>query len=395
MTTTAPPDEAVDTTAERPKRRTASLWGWVLVAVLVIAVALAASQLAATGPGARGALDPESRSDTGALALAELLRDQGVEVEVVRSRAAAAAARDEDSTRALTNPYTLSDEALADLLAPADRVVLLSTGTHLLSELAIGENASGSAAPRLAACAVPAFAEVGDIRPDRLFAPADGVTGCFADGDAAAVLVDDRDGHRAVVEGVKLFSNATLAEDGNAALGLALLGQTARVVWYVPSYEDTDIQGATPDTLGTLTPDWVTPAILLLLTAGLAVAVARGRRFGPLVAETLPVTVRASETMHGRARLTARAADAPHAAEALREGTRRRLARRLGLAVHASADEVADAAADRLRIPRGTLQSLLAGPPPTDDAALVTLARRLDELETAVETSAQTPRSDA
>ncbi|OSO98583.1 DUF4350 domain-containing protein [Microbacterium sp. LEMMJ01] len=395
MTTTAPPDEAVDTTAERPKRRTASLWGWVLVAVLVIAVALAASQLAATGPGARGALDPESRSDTGALALAELLRDQGVEVEVVRSRAAAAAALDEDSTLALTNPYTLSDEALADLLAPADRVVFLSTGTHLLSELAIGENASGSAAPRPAACAVPAFAEVGDIRPDRLFAPADGVTGCFADGDAAAVLVDDRDGHRAVVEGVKLFSNATLAEDGNAALGLALLGQTARVVWYVPSYEDTDIQGATPDTLGTLTPDWVTPAILLLLTAGLAVAVARGRRFGPLVAETLPVTVRASETMHGRARLTARAADAPHATEALREGTRRRLARRLGLAVHASADEVADAAADRLRIPRGTLQSLLAGPPPTDDAALVTLARRLDELETAVETSAQTPRSDA
>ncbi|MDN8848891.1 DUF4350 domain-containing protein, partial [Staphylococcus aureus] len=79
-------------------------WGWVLVAVLVIAVALAASQLAATGPGARGALDPESRSDTGALALAELLRDQGVEVEVVRSRAAAAAALDEDSTLALTNP---------------------------------------------------------------------------------------------------------------------------------------------------------------------------------------------------------------------------------------------------------------------------------------------------
>ncbi len=101
------------------------------------------------------------------------------------------------------------------------------------------------------------------------------------------------------------------------------------------------------------------------------------------------MTVRASETMHGRARLTARAADAPHAADALREGTRRRLARRLGLAVHADADEIADAAADRLRIPRGTLQSLLSGPPPTDDAALVALARRLDELETAVETSAQ------
>lgn len=392
MTTTAP-DLAAGGTAERPRRRTASVLGWLLVAALVIAVALAASQLAASGPGARGTLDPESRSGTGALALAEILRDQGVEVEVVRSRAAAVAALDADSTLVLTNPYTLSDDALADLLAPADRVVFLSTGTHLLSELAIGENASGPASPRSAGCAMPAFAEVGDIRPDRLFTPADGVAGCFGEDGAAAVLVDERNGYRAVVEGVKLFSNAALAEDGNAALALALLGQTDRVVWYVPSFEDTDIETSSPDTLGTLTPEWVTPAILLLLTAGLAVAVARGRRFGPLVAETLPVTVRASETMHGRARLTARAADTPHAAEALREGTRRRLARRLGLAVHADADEIADAAADRLRIPRGTLQSLLAGPPPGDDAALVALARRLDELETAVETSTQSPGS--
>ncbi|WP_101846483.1 DUF4350 domain-containing protein [Zhihengliuella sp. ISTPL4] len=394
MTTIAPTDLPVDT-AEPPRRRTAPLLGWLLVAALVIAVALAASQLAASGPAARGTLDPESRSGTGALALAELLRDQGVDVEVVRSRAAAAAALDEDSTLALTNPYTLTDEALADLLAPADRVVFLSTGTHLLAELAIGENAQGPAISRAADCPVPAFAEVGEIRPDRLFSPAPGVTACFGDGEAGAVLVDERHGHRTVVEGVKLFSNAALAEDGNAALGLALLGQTGRVVWYVPSFEDTDIEGTAPDTLGSLTPGWVTPAILLLLTAGVAVAVARGRRFGPLVAETLPVTVRASETMHGRARLTAKAADAPHAAEALRDGTRRRLARRLGLAVHADTDEVADAAADRLRIPRGTLQELLAGPPPVDDAALVALARRLDELETAVEATAQTPRSDA
>ncbi|MBP3977991.1 DUF4350 domain-containing protein [Microbacterium sp. BLY] len=390
MTTTAASDVDV-ATAERPRRRAASLGGWLLIAVLVLAVALAASQLVASAPGARGTLDPESRADTGALALAEILRDQGIEVDVVRSRAEAAAAVDEDSTLALTNPVALSDDALAALLAPADRIVFLSTSTHLLSELGVGENASGSVASASADCAVPAFAEVGRIRPDRLFSPAPGVTGCFGDGDAAAVLVDDRDGHRSVVEGVRLFSNATLADDGNAALALALLGQTERVVWYVPSWEDTDIPGTTPDTLGSLTPEWVTPAILLLLAAGIAIAAARGRRFGPLVAETLPVTVRASETMHGRARLTAKAADAPHAAEALRDGTRRRLARRLGLAVNAGTDEVADAAADRLRVPRGSLQSLLSGPPPADDAALVAFARRLDDLETAVEGTLQTP----
>jgi hypothetical protein len=387
---------AEPSTAEVRPRRLRAIVGWAIVVALVLLVAFVAMRVSASGPGAMGTLDPEGRDDGGALALAEILRDQGVEVSVHRSRADARAAIDDESTLVLTNPYSLTDDALTELLDPADRVVFLSTGTHLLNVLDIGENAPGSSSPASAGCDVAEFAEVGTIRADRFFSPADGVEGCFGNSDGVAVLVDDRGDDRAVavVEGTRLFSNAYLAENGNAALALSLLGQTERVVWYVPSFGDTDIEGQSPDTLGSLTPPWVTPVILLLLVAGVAAAVWRGQRFGPLVAETLPVTVRASETMHGRARLTAKAADAPHAGQALRDGAQRRLARRLGLAVHASADEVADAASDRLRIPRGTLQALLAGPLPADDAALVELARRLDDLETAVETNTRTTRGE-
>ena len=384
---------AEQTTAEARPRRLRTIVGWVIVVALVLLVAFVALRVSATGPGARGTLDPEGRDDSGALALANILRDQGVEVSVVRSRAEARAALGDDTTLVMTNPYTLSDDGLAELLEPADRVVFLSSGTHLLNVLDIGENAPGSTAPADAGCDVAEFADVGTIRADRFFSPADGVEACFGDDDGAAVLVDDRtDRDVLLVEGTKLFSNAYLAENGNAALALALLGQTGEVVWYVPSFGDTDIEGESPDTLGSLTPPWVTPVILLLFAAGIAAAIWRGQRFGPLVAETLPVTVRASETMHGRARLTAKAGDAPHAGQALRDGAQRRLARRLGLAVHAGADEVADAASDRLRIPRGTLQALLAGPLPADDAALVELARRLDELEIAVEATMNSHR---
>lgn len=388
----APPAE----TSPRRPGRTRAVVGWLLVAVLVLGGAFLALRVAAEGPGARGTLDPDSRADIGALALAEILRDRGVEVAVHRSRTEARAALDENSTLVLTNPYTLTDPAVEALIAPANRVVFLSTGTHLLDLLDIGATATGGPSTAVPGCDVPEFARVGSIRPDRFFTPGAGVDACFGDADAAAVLVDDRgDGRRVVVDGTRLFSNAHLAEDGNAALALALLGQTDRVVWYVPSFADTDIEGRTPDTLGSLTPPWVTPAILLLLIAGVAAAVWRGQRFGPLVAETLPVTVRASETMHGRARLTAKAGDAAHAADALRAGTRRRLARRLGLAAGVTPDEVADAAADRLRIPRGTLQALIDGPPPVDDAELVELARRLDELESAVEATSHIERDDA
>ena len=293
----------------------------------------------------------------------------------------------------MANPYTLSDDGITELIAPADRVVFLSSSTHLVNLLRLGDNATGDPSPVAADCSIPEFADVGDIRPDRMFAPADGVEGCFGTDDASAVLVDEDDGTtRIVVEGARLFSNAYLADDGNAALGLALLGQTERVVWYVPSFGDTDIEGEMPDTLGSLTPGWVTPAILLLMIAGLAAALWRGQRFGPLVAETLPVTVRASETMHGRARLTAKAGDAAHASEAIRDGSRRRLARRLGLAVNATAEEIADSASDRLRIPRGTLHDLLSGPSPTDDPSLIDLARRLQELESAVDDATSVER---
>lgn len=383
-------------TAERPprRRRLRTLGGWAIVAILVILGAFVAIQAGVSMPSSRGSLDPEGVGDSGAMALAELLRDQGVEVTVARSRDDARAALDENTTLVMSNPYTLTDEGLERLIEPADRVVFLSTSSHLLSVLGIGTSANGPSTPVSADCTVPEFAKVGDIRPDRMFAPADGVEGCFGDADAAAVLVDDDDGiRRTVVEAGRLFSNAYLAEDGNAALGLALLGQSEKVVWYVPSFEDSDIQGESPDTLGSLTPGWVTPAILLLFLAGAAAAWWRGQRFGPLVAETLPVTVRASETMQGRARLTAKAADSAHAAEALRDGSRRRLARRLGLAVTATPDEIADAASDRLRIPRGTLQTLLAGPLPADDPSLILFARQLDELETSVDDSTRSPRT--
>jgi hypothetical protein len=395
----APPAIATSgasTAADRTPGRVRSVLGWVLIAALVLGVGLFTWRSAATNPAARGALDPEGNNDAGALAIVEILRDQRIEVTVVRTRDEARAAIDDDVTLAMADPYSLSDAAVLDLIEPADRIVFLSSSARLLRLLDLGEDASVfDDTPHTADCSLPELADIGVVRPERLFVPRDGVTGCFTDeAGNAGVLVDEGDGIRvSLIEGSDLFSNAHLAEDGNAALALALLGQTGHVVWYAPSFADSDIEAGSEDTLATLTPEWVTPGILLLLLAGIVATVSRGRRFGPLVAETLPVTVRASETMHGRAKLTAKAADARHAAESLRTGTIRRLARRLGLTARAAGIEVADAAADRLRVPRGSLQDLLIGPLPTDDAGLIDFSRRLAELEAAVDTAVHVERN--
>lgn len=400
MTLTAGSDavapEIAPSTAVRERGRLRSALWWVAIAALVIVFALFIGSITTSAPGSRGALDPESADESGALALAELVRDQGIEITIARTRAEAAAALDADSTLVMADPFALSDQAVEDLVAPADRTVILSSASRLLRILELGENAPAAFDADVSArCDLPELANVGTVHPDRFFTPADGVTGCYTDPDGAAGLLvsDGGDGRVALIEGSALFSNEHLAENGNAALGLALLGQGDHVVWYVPSFEDSDIEPQSTDTLATLTPPWVTPAILLLLLAGIVAGISRGQRFGPLVAETLPVTVRASETMLGRARLTAKAADAAHAAEALRDGSLRRLAARLGLTARSTPSEIADAASDRLRIPRGSLHQLLAGALPASDSELIDSARRLAELEAAVDAAVHVERN--
>ena len=380
-------DIAGGTAAPRRPGRRASVVGWLFVIALLIGIALLSLRLVTTAPSLSGVLNPESPGPGGAKAIAELVRQQGTDVEVVRSRAAAVSAIEPASTLVLTDPVALSDDAVLTLLGEADRVVLLSTSTRTLDLLDLGTGAAGLGTVA-AGCGEAEFAGVGSIESERMFLPGADVEGCFRDSDAAALLIAERDGTRvSFIEATRMLSNRHLAEDGNAALGLALLAQTDHVVWYVGSLEDGDRAADAADTLGDLTPTWLTPAILLLILAGIAAIWWRGARFGPLVSESLPVTVRASETMHGRARLTARAADAPHAAAAIRAGTRTRLAQRLALSSRATAVEVADAASDRLGIPRGSLHDLLDGAPPADDRELIELARRLAELETAVDTA--------
>ncbi|MFD5215787.1 DUF4350 domain-containing protein [Microbacterium sp. NPDC058345] len=382
------------TAAPRPIGRRGRILGWVLVIALLLGIAVLSMRFVATAPSLSGSLNPESPSPGGARALAELVRERGVEVQVARSRTAAAASVGAGTTLVMTDPYTLTDDAALDLIDSADRVVLLTSSSRMLRLLGLGEDAAVSGASAGPDCGIAEFARVGSIDAERLFTPAAGVSACFEDDSGAAAVLRSTEGGRTLtlVEGARLFSNEDLADQGNAALGLALLAQTDRVVWYVPSFDDSDITGEQPETLGSLTPEWVTPAIVLLLLSGLAAVWWRGRRFGPLVAESLPVTVRASETMHGRARLTAKAADAAHAGAAIREGTVRRLSRRLALSPRASAQEVADAASDRLRVPRGSLHDLLGGPPPASDHDLIDLGRKLAELETAVENAVHTER---
>jgi hypothetical protein len=235
----------------------------------------------------------------------------------------------------------------------------------------------------------------GPVAPRAIYAPpgTGDVSACYPVGDSFGLLVlESSDGGRvAAVDGAALFTNEHLAENGNAALAANLMGRHPLVVWYHPALGDTDLSDTSP-TIGDLTPPWVSPVIVLLLVAGIAAGIWRGRRFGPLVAERLPVTVRASETTEGRARLYAQSRDAVHAADQLRIGALDRLARLLGLGPSASAVDISDAAASRAGFDHAAVRRALLDDLPSGDADLVALSLQLRQLEDAVHAAVRPER---
>ncbi len=367
--------------APRDAARRPRVARWSAIAAGLVAVAVVGLLLGQGGWTPRSALDPESAAPEGARALARILQDQGVEVVVARDRGTAATAlAAAPATLALLDPAGVSDAAVDELVAGAARVVVLEPRARTL-DLLLGGSSFGdgfAVAPAAARCAEAALRPSGAVTIGELYTPGPGVTGCFPGEGGYGLLVD---GDTAALEARAVLANDVLAEEGNAALALALLGSLPRVVWYVPAAGDGD---TAPPTLGELTPPWVTPALVLLLVAAGAAMVWRGRRFGPLVAETLPVTVRGTETTAGRGRLYAQSGDRAHAAAQLRAGTRGRLAALLSLGAGAAASEIADAAAARIGAPPAAVRDLLGERAPRTDHELVEIDRQLRAVEAAV-----------
>lgn len=387
---------ATAVTAAPRRRRGAATWIAIGVGVLVVGLVMLALSSSMRWQAHDGLLDPDSPGADGSRALAQVLRQQGIDVLVARDRdAALAALRAAPATLALAETTYLSDADLRRVAGAAADAVLLAPSARdvrvLLGAQSAGYGASDAVPPR---CALAAARRAGPIVAGALFTAGtgDGAAGCYpADGGFALVRARLGAAEVTAFDASQLFVNSDLATGGNAALALGLLGRHATVVWYMPDLADST--AVAPPTLGDLTPAWVTPVLVLLACATVLAGVWRGRRFGPLVAESLPVTVRAAETLEGRARLYARSGDAAHALDTLRAGALDRLGALLGLGRAAPAGEVADAAAELIGAPRERVRDILIDTVPADPAGLVAASDRLRDLEVAVHRSIRIERN--
>ncbi|MER6369644.1 MULTISPECIES: DUF4350 domain-containing protein [Streptomyces] len=373
--------------------------GIVLAVVILLAAAVA---IAAIRSGAQhGRLDPRSADPYGSRATAELLGDRGVSTRVVTTLDEARSAAGADTTLLVAAPDLLTDHQQADLRAATKnsggRTILIAPDSPSLGTLAPGVTADPAISFRSTlspSCDLPAARRAGsaDTGGIRYSTSAPGADVCYPSDGLPTLLripAATGNGDTVVLGAPDILYNNRLDKQGNASLALQLLGSRPHLVWYLPSLSDTSATDAGKKTFLDLLPSgWLWGTLQLFIAAGLA-ALWRARRLGPLVPERLPVAIRASETVEGRARLYRKANARDRAATALRSTTRTRLAPLIGVSpAQAHAPEaLLPALSARLAGDGQALHALLFGPPPSDDAALISLADQLDALEREVRRS--------
>ncbi|TWG03501.1 uncharacterized protein DUF4350 [Streptomyces brevispora] len=404
---TAPSSSASPT----PRQVWIRIRGLLLAVLVLVAVGVT---LAATHSGDRhGRLDPRSADRYGSRAVAELLKDRGVSVRVVTTLQAATSAAGPDTTLLVAAPNLLTPDQQRTLRTAttgvAGRTVLLAAGPPSVGRLAPGVRAESSVpvvtrAPR---CSLDAARLAGDIETGGFRYASDSLDAlaCYpADGLPSLLLIRQQAAGDTVLLGSPdILYNDRLDNQGNASLALQLLGSHPHLVWYLPSFADSSATNSSEGNDGSpngnstggessfidLIPSgWLWGTLQLALAAVLT-AVWRARRLGPVIAERLPVAIRASESTEGRARLHRKANARDRAAASLRHAARARIAPLVGVSpqdAHSPAT-LLPAVSTRLSATAGGLHELIFGPAPSDDAALVLLADRLDTLEREVRTS--------
>jgi hypothetical protein len=374
------PDSAVGPTVTQRWRSIR----WVLLAlVVIIGVAMLSTYLTAPRPG--GPMDPESTSPQGARALVTILREHGVDVIAAGDIAAVENAARPDTLILVAQTFYLFDDDLLRRLAvlPGDRL-LVEPVSRTREELAPQIRLSGNTT-------------FGDSKPDcdlreatragsAQFGLVDGyeaagnvpVARCYG---GALIRYSHNGREVTVVSTADFMTNSGLLKQGNAALAMNLAGSHPRLIWYAPQHSEGGDESGGGAGIVDFIPDQVGWMVLQLCLVVALLAVWKGRRIGPLVAEQLPVVVRASETVEGRGRLYRSRRSRDRAAQALRTAALQRMTPRIGLGHDAEPPAVVMAVAERCGSPPQAVAHILFGPTPASDPDLVNLAHELDDIE--------------
>ena len=385
------------TTPAQPEalRSRASRGRWWLIGIGLIVVLIASIALTSRPTDYR-TLSVDNYTDSGGRAVAQILGDQGVAVRQYDTLAKIFIPDPDRTTLVVAGAEQLADAQAESIAEYEGDVVFIGASPEVMLALGGGldvtydflpENASAECDDPDATAAEEARLEwVGIVQLD-----ATDATLCFGGRSEAygMAVIDTPVGTRTVVANSDIFLNANLGSLGHAALALRTTGHHENVAWYLASFYDSTLlaQPGDGDTAADFdaTPDFLPPGfgtgLYALAFAALVAAFWRGRRFGLLAVEPLPVVVRASEATRGRARLYRRARAYGRATAALRAASARRMGVRLGVPRTTTRDGMVAAIHRATGRTTADVAHILYGPPPATEADMINVVEQLDALE--------------
>lgn len=391
MTTTYTTPAPRETVRSRAGRGKWWLIGLGLVVVLVASIALTSR------PTDYRFLSIDNYTDSGGRAVAQILGDQGVSVRQYDTLARMFIQDPANTTIVVAGAEQLADAQAESLLEYEGDIVFVGASSELFLALDAGidvaydflpENASaGCEDPDAVAAEQSRLEWVGIVQTSETDAEL-----CFGGRSEAhgMAVVHTEHGTRTIVANSDIFMNGNLESLGHAALALRTTGHHENVAWYLASFYDSTLlaqpgEGGEPPSDFEAMPDFLPPGfgtgLYALGLAALVAALWRGRRFGPLAVEPLPLVVRASEATRGRARLYRRARAYGRATAALRAASARRMGVRLGVPRTTSRDGMVAAIQRATGRPSSEVARILYGPPPATEAEMITIVDQLDALE--------------
>jgi hypothetical protein len=348
---------------------------WIVVAVgIALAVAIAGGGGNDTGR----AYDPTSTSASGTKALVDTLRRLDVDVGV-----------DAGAPTARTTALLVLVDGMSDAQRDAISSWVDQGGTLVVADRDSPLNPFRAARPTFLGfvrrdlarhCSVPALEQVGHVVIPKaaLLRVRPPATGCFTSGEDGWLVTQPQGrGNLVALGGADAFTNSSLGDGDNGLLAVTLLAPTRSAhVQVLPL----PAPGGGRKTLADLISANVKLALLQLGVAFVVYALWRARRLGRPVPELQPVEIPGSELVAAVGRLFQRAHSRAHAADLVRDGARRSLAQRMGLAPDAPVTEVAEAVALRTGRSPDDVHAVLAGPEPVDERALVMVTQETERL---------------
>lgn len=367
--------------------KSATLW---IVVIAVVLIASIIGFIGSTNAGEQRDLHYNNTGKTGTAALVGVLQSHGMNVTTTEKYSdALAAAKDSNTTLVVLNAFEVEQTQSHTI-----RSAVRASGSHLMlvdptygvsrfsSNISYAidgqSNYSFTSDPQCGFGPAQQAGEVDRMQPGYRVLPDTTSDNCYPIGDDSYSLIHAQEGKGSVtVLGESLWvQNATLRDRGNAALSIGTAGLTPNVVVYYGTLD----QDEQPDPFSA-TPPWFLMTILWLIPIFVVVVVWRGRRFGPLAVETLPVTVPPIETVTGLAGLMHRTGDRVEALRILRASALSTMGKTLAVPANAQPAEVCRAVADRTGRDLAELEYVFITAVPQTDTELTDLATRISLIE--------------